>query len=41
MIIEKVSSVDNIVDPLMKPLSQSVFEKHLNLMEIKRADDWI
>ena len=35
VIIEKVSSVDNVVDPLTKPLSQSMFEKHMHLMGIK------
>ena len=39
VIVEKVSSIDNVVDPLTKPLSQSMFEKHLHLMGIKRADD--
>ena len=39
--VDRVSSDDNIADPLTKPLSQVVFERHLGLMGIKYAGDWL
>jgi hypothetical protein len=39
--IEKVSSEDNIADPLTKPLSQNSFERHVHKSGIRYCSDWI
>ena len=39
--VERVPSEDNIVDPLTKPLSQIVFERHRGLMGIRHIGDWL
>ena len=39
--VERVPSEDNIVDPLTKPLSQIVFERHKGLMGIRHIGDWL
>ena len=39
--VERVSSENNITDPLTKALSQNVFESHRSLMEIKNVSDWL
>ena len=41
IIIEKVSSKDNITDPLTKPLSQSLFEHHLSSMSMRYVQEWL
>ena len=39
--VERVSSENNIADPLSKTLSQNVFESHRSLMEIRYVGDWL
>ena len=39
--VERVPSEDNIADPLTKPLSQIVFERHRGLMGIRHIGDWL
>ena len=39
VVVERVSSEDNIADPLTKPLSQIVFERHRSLMGIRHIGD--
>ena len=39
--MERVSSEDNIADPLTKSLSQIVFEHHKGMMGIKHIGDWL
>ena len=41
IIIEKVSSEDNIVDPLTKSLSQNLFEHHLSSMSMRYVQEWL
>ena len=41
IIIEKVSSEDNIADPLTKPLSQNLFEYHLSSMSMRYVQEWL
>ena len=41
IIIEKVSSENNIADPLTKPLSQSLFEHHLSSMSMRYVQEWL
>ena len=40
IIIERVSSEDNIADPLTKPLPQKLFEHHLLSMGIRHVNEW-
>ena len=37
--VERVPSEDNIADPLTKPLSQIVYERHKSLMGIRHIGD--
>ncbi|CAL9098002.1 unnamed protein product [Musa textilis] len=37
----QVPSEDNIADPLTKPLTQNVFERHRGLMGIRHIGDWL
>jgi hypothetical protein len=37
----KVASADNLADPFTKPLSQKVFEKHINDMGLRYMYDWV
>ena len=39
--MERVPTDDNVVDPLMKVLSQSKFEHHLESMGIRYLGDWL
>ena len=39
VVVERVPSKDNIADPLTKPLSQIVFERHRGLMGIRHIGD--
>ena len=41
IVVERVSSEDNIVDPLTKPFSHIVFERHRSLMGIRHIGDWL
>jgi hypothetical protein len=41
VVVERVPSADNIADPLTKPLSQNVFERHLENMGILYKSDWL
>ena len=41
VVVEKVSSKDNIADPLTKSLSQICFEHHRGLMGIRHIGDWL
>ena len=41
IIIEKVSSEDNIADPLTKLLSQNLFEHHLSSMSMRYVQEWL
>ena len=38
--ITKITSANNVVDPLTKAWTQKVFEKHLEAMGIKYIYDW-
>ena len=38
--ITKIASANNVADALTKALSQKVFEKHLEPMDIKYMYDW-
>jgi len=38
--VERVPSEDNIADPLTKPLTQIVFERHRDNMGLKIVGDW-
>jgi hypothetical protein len=39
--VGRVPSEDNVADPLTKPLSQSVFERHLISMGLRHVGDWL
>ena len=39
--VERVSSEGNNADPLTKPLSQIIFERHRGLMGIRHIGDWL
>ena len=39
IIIEKVSSEDNIADPLTKPLSKNLFEHHISSMNMRYVEE--
>ena len=39
--IEKVSTDDNIADPLTKAISQQKFERHVNKSGIRYIGDWL
>ena len=41
VVVERVPSEDNIADPLTKPLSHFVFERHRGLMGIRHIGDWL
>ena len=40
IVVERVSSNNNITDPLTKVLTQNVFKSHCSLMEIRHVGDW-
>ena len=40
ILIQKVASAENVADPLTKPLSQKVFEKHVESMGLRLVPDW-
>ena len=40
VLIQKVASADNVADPLTKPLTQKVFEKHVESMGLRLVPDW-
>ncbi|XP_057788404.1 secreted RxLR effector protein 161-like [Salvia miltiorrhiza] len=40
VVVERVASAENVADPLTKPLSQKVFEGHLEKMGLRYAGDW-
>ncbi len=39
--IIKIASAENVADPLTKPLSQKVFEKHVKEMGLRIVADWL
>ena len=39
--VDRVTSEENVADPLTKPLSQKVFEKHLEKMGLKTMGNWL
>ena len=39
--IERVTSAENVADPLTKPLSHEVFEAHLQKMGLRLALEWL
>ncbi|XP_052194739.1 secreted RxLR effector protein 161-like [Diospyros lotus] len=39
--MEKVVSAENVADPLTKPLSQQVFERHLEKMGLRYMGNWL
>jgi len=39
--VERVPSEDNIADPLTKPLTQAVFERHRDKMGLKAVCNWL
>ena len=41
VLVERVPSVDNIASPLMKPLTQIMFERHLASMGLRYKGDWL
>ena len=41
VVVERVPFEDNIADPLTKPLSHFVFERHMGLMGIRHIGDWL
>ena len=41
VVVERILSEDNIIDPLTKLLSQIVFEHYRGLIGIKHRDDWL
>ena len=41
VVVERVSSADNITDPLTKPLAQEVFEHHCICMGLMYKHDWL
>ena len=40
VVMAKIASTENIADPFTKPLTQKVFEKHLESMGVKYMSDW-
>ena len=40
VVVERVPSTDNIVDPLTKPLAQEVFERHCTTMGLMQKGNW-
>ena len=40
IVLTKVTSAENVVDPFTKPLSQKVFEKYLESMGLKYMYNW-
>ena len=41
VVMERVPSTDNIIDPLTKPLAQEVFERLCICMSLMYKRDWI
>ena len=41
VVVERVSSTDNIADPLTKPLAQEVFERHCTTMGLLHKGNWL
>ena len=41
VVVERVSSDNNIVDLLTKVLSQNIFESHRSLIRIRNVGDWL
>ncbi|KAL8094312.1 hypothetical protein AgCh_036005 [Apium graveolens] len=39
--IERVDTLNNVADPLTKPLSQSHFDRHKDKMGIRYQSDWL
>ena len=40
-VVERVSSTDNVANPLTKPLAQEVFERHCTTMGLMHKGAWL
>ena len=41
VVVERVSLIDNIRDPLTKPFAQKFFEPHCTTMGLIQKGDWL
>ena len=41
VVVERIPSTDNLVDPLTKPLAQEVFERHCTTMGLLHKGNWL
>ena len=41
VVVERVPSIDNVADPLTKPLAQEVFERHCKTMGLLHKGNWL
>ena len=41
VVVERVLLIDNVADPLTKPLAQEVFERHCTTMGLMHKGNWL
>ena len=41
VVVERIPSIDNLADPLIKPLAQEVFERHCTTMGLLHKGNWL
>ena len=41
VVVERVTSTDNVADQLTKPLAQEVFERHCTTMGLMHKGNWL